>query len=453
MKRKELPQQKHKGLFIYCNRCRKNFSWTHKFIKSNKGIIKVEEPICNETNTTFSSCDFFEDHRYKVRVYLLNKKGKTKSKNLSSIDYNNAILEAIDFERKVKSEAETINAKESTAGGINILITDAQIEYILYLSNINIPDHQKADRTQKHVKEVKYSLELFNKALISNKVNISLIPVISIRDEHIGIFHSYLLYTMEYAPSTYNHKMDYLKSFVNWSIQRFNLPLNNPFNKVKKRENIIRKDIIYKEEYKALLDLINPKLGKQFINNKSGSYYKQRYRPYLKNGIRLGLHTGCRGEEIVKMKWNMVHFKNKKPHFIEIRNFKVERQKGEGFNANVQPKIIPITKKLLKLLYKMGLEEKIGTDEYILHPERITTTSTIKDNLSKGFTHFYKQLNTGREIRFKHLRKTYLTYLNATIKGQTKLLSSHSSNEVLRRHYIDERLISKTIKKLKIFGS
>lgn len=101
----------------------------------------------------------------------------------------------------------------------------------------------------------------------------------------------------------------------------------------------------------------------------------------------------------------------------------------------------------------MGLKEKIGTDEYILHPERITTASTIKDNLSKGFTHFYKQLNTGREIRFKHLRKTYLTYLNATIKRQTKLLSSHSSNEVLRRHYIDERLISKTIKKLKIFGS
>ncbi|MDH7448408.1 tyrosine-type recombinase/integrase [Aquimarina sp. 2201CG14-23] len=453
MKRKELPQQKHKGLFIYCNRCRKNFSWTHKFIKSNKGITKVEEPICNETTTVFSLCNFFKDHRYKVRVYLPNKKGKTKSKNLSSVDYNNAILEAIDFEKKIKSEVQIINTKESTIKGINILIIDAQIEYTLYLSNVKIPDHQKVKRIQKHINEIKYSLELFNKAMESSKINISSIPLIAIRDEHVGVFHSYLLDTMEYSYSTYNNKMDYLRGYVNWSIQRFNLPLNNPFNKVKRRQGVIRKDIIYQEEYKALLKTIKPELGKQLINNAKESYYKQRYRPYLKNGIKLALQTGCRGEEIVKMKWNMIHFKNEKPHFIEIRNFKVERQKGEGFNANVQPKIIPITNELLKLLYKLGLEEKIGADKYILHPERITTASTIKDNLSKGFTHFYKQLNTGREIKFKHLRKTYLTYLNATIKGETKLLSSHSSSEVLRRHYIDERLISKTIKKLKIFGS
>ena len=453
MKRKELPQQKHKGLFIYCNRCRKNFSWTHKFIKSNRGIIKVEEPICNETKTIFSLCNFFENHRYKVRIYLPNKKGETKSKNLSSVDYNNAILEAIDFERKVKSETQIINTKESTTKGINILMKDAQIEYLLYLSNINIPDHQKVDRTQKHINEIKYCLELFNKAMIENRTYMLSIPLINIRDEHVGLFHNYLLEVMKYANTTYNHKMDYLKGFVNWSIERFNLPLNNPFNKVKERIDARRNDIIYKEEYKALLKIIHPRLGKQYVTNKGGAYYRQRYQAYLKNGIKLGLHTGCRGEEIVKMKWNMIHFKNEKPHFIEIRNFKVERQKGEGFNANVQPKIIPITNELLKLLYKMGLEEKIGTDEYILHPQRTITTSTIKDNLSKGFTHFYKQLNTGREIRFKHLRKTYLTYLNATIKGETKLLSSHSSNEVLRRYYIDERLISKTIKKLKIFGS
>ena len=451
MKRKELPQQKHKGLFIYCNRCRKNFSWTYKFIKSNKGISKVEEPICNENKTTFSSCNFFENHRYKVRIYLPHKKGKTKSKNLSSIDYNSAILEAIEFEKKVKSEAQIISTKESTTKGINILTKDAQIEYLLHLSNINVPDHQKVERTKKHINEIRYCLKLFNKAMIENRINMLSTPLINIGDLHVGVFHNYLLEVMSYAHTTYNNKMDYLKGFVNWSIERFNLPLNNPFNKVKGRIGVKRNDIIYKEEYKALLKIISPESGKQYVNNKGGTFHRQRYRTYLKNGIKLGLHTGCRGEEIVKMKWNMIHFKKEKPYFIEIRNFKVERQKGEGFNARVPPKIIPITKKLSKLLHKMGLKEKKDTDQYILQPERKASASTIKNNLSKGFTHFYKQLNTGREIKFKHLRKTYLTYLNATVQGKTKLLSSHSSEEVLRRYYIDERIISKTARKMKIF--
>ncbi|TGV02127.1 hypothetical protein [Flavivirga rizhaonensis] len=85
MKRKELPLEKHKGLFIYCNRCQRNFSWTYRIIRSGNRANKIEEPMCYETKTTFSSCEFFESHRYKVRVYIPNKKGKTKSKNLKSI--------------------------------------------------------------------------------------------------------------------------------------------------------------------------------------------------------------------------------------------------------------------------------------------------------------------------------------------------------------------------------
>ncbi|WP_170179792.1 tyrosine-type recombinase/integrase [Flavivirga rizhaonensis] len=243
--------------------------------------------------------------------------------------------------------------------------------------------------------------------------------------------------------------MSYLKGFIDWSMQKFNIPSNNPFGSVKKRSTRVRKDIIYKEEYKALLGIIKPKLGKKKHNNGKTSYFRQLYKPYLKNGIRLALHTGCRGDEVVNMKWNMVHFKKKKPYFIEVNNSKVEHQKGSGFNAMVRPIFIPITKGLLKLLNRMGLNEKKGSDDYILYPERTATSSTIKNNLSKGFTHFYKQLDTGRAITFKHLRKTYLTYLNATIKERTKLLSGHSSNEVLRRYYIDESLISKTAKKIK----
>lgn len=74
------------------------------------------------------------------------------------------------------------------------------------------------------------------------------------------------------------------------------------------------------------------------------------------------------------------------------------------------------------------------------------------ENLSKGFSHFYNQLDTGRELQLKSLRKTYLTYLASALSGDTKTLSSHSTDEVLQKHYIDEKVVSKAIKKLDIFG-
>ena len=37
------------------------------------------------------------------------------------------------------------------------------------------------------------------------------------------------------------------------------------------------------------------------------------------------------------------------------------------------------------------------------------------------------------------------------MKSDTKKLSSHATDEVLKKHYIDERIINSAIKNLKIF--
>jgi len=54
----------------------------------------------------------------------------------------------------------------------------------------------------------------------------------------------------------------------------------------------------------------------------------------------------------------------------------------------------------------------MGTEDYILdRKDSKATDKTLMDQISKGFSHFYGLLNTGKQIQFKHLRKTYLTYL------------------------------------------
>ncbi|WP_240491762.1 hypothetical protein [Flavivirga aquatica] len=44
-----------------------------------------------------------------------------------------------------------------------------------------------------------------------------------------------------------------------------------------------------------------------------------------------------------------------------------------------------------------------------------------------------------------------MTYLNASLGDKAKTLSSHTTDEVLQKHYIDERVIGKAIKDMKIF--
>jgi len=144
----------------------------------------------------------------------------------------------------------------------------------------------------------------------------------------------------------------------------------------------------------------------------------------------------------------MIREKDGEPVNIEVPNLKVKRKKGERFNADVPPKIIPTTKSLKNILYRLQYDINKGKDKYLLNSDKRTTLSTksINNSLSLGFSHFYKQLNTGRELQFKCLRKTYLTYLSSTLKGDAKRLSSHATDTVLKKHYIDERIVDKAIK-------
>lgn len=451
MKRKKLPPKgKHKGLYVYCSKCKKHFGWTQRKEKTKNETLTNIEPTCNESGKRLSSCKFQDKHRYKARVNIPGPL-KTKMSRTFDVDtYKEAVIKAIEFENEVFSDiSSSINNNDSRNSNRHYLF-DSEIKYLDFLDNVGVPEHQKVIRTDRHIKEVQKSLELFNEALTLAKVKKKIILLDQINDNHVGFFHTYLLENKNYGNKTYNNKIGALRGFFKWAIDNFNLKMTNPFDKVKRRTVVIKKETITKKEFNDLLEIISPEKGMTSQNLKQA---RNRYKPYLKDGIELALHTGGRREEVVELKWNMIHKIDGEPSYIAMKNFKVERQLGEGFNDNVVPKIIPITKSLLKLLYRMGYETKQGRDEYLISPDRSKTSSyAIMDNLSKGFSHFYDLLNTGRGLQLKSLRKTYLTYLNSALSGDTKKLSSHSNNDVLQKHYIDEKLINKAVKKVDIFG-
>jgi hypothetical protein len=105
---------------------------------------------------------------------------------------------------------------------------------------------------------------------------------------------------------------------------------------------------------------------------------------------------------------------------------------------------------------ELDYDKKLNSNDYILFPEREDMKSlTICNDLSKGFTHFRKAAGIKRDIKLGHLRKTYLTWVNQVMNQDTKILSSHSTDGVLKEYYLDQTVltaIEKGALEIKIFG-
>ena len=77
------------------------------------------------------------------------------------------------------------------------------------------------------------------------------------------------------------------------------------------------------------------------------------------------------------------------------------------------------------------------------------------NNLSKSFTFYRKSAKIDKIISLKDLRKTYITWVNQAMGTRTGMLTSHSTEKVLKDHYLDPKVISaieKAVLDVKIFG-
>ena len=71
--------------------------------------------------------------------------------------------------------------------------------------------------------------------------------------------------------------------------------------------------------------------------------------------------------------------------------------------------------------------------------------------MSKGFSHFYNQLETDRHLTFKCLRKTYITRLALSLGLNARVVTRHSGDDVLNKHYLDEKVLSKVARDFEVF--
>ncbi|MDZ4664798.1 MAG: hypothetical protein SGJ15_07980 [Bacteroidota bacterium] len=433
---KRIDNIKIRGLTIYCNKCK----------------LKVSKK-CGVTGKRLSTCANTDKHKYKVFVFIPGSNGKAKSKLLDTKDENEAIKQAIEFRKELENNnysTQIIAAKTM----VPKTIVDAMAYYISYLNNETPHQQEHRQRTKGHRDEVERYFRYFIDYLETVNIVPSSLLIEKLDKNVVGRLKSFLLDDKNYAPKTYNKYISLMRVFTEFLIEEFEIDIKNPFKGFKRLQTEQKINTITKEEFQDLLKIIKPENGIDVLVNKKKNVKskKNRYKPWLKDALLMALLTGRRREEIVSMKFNgILESIAGEPISICIEDFKVNRSNDLSKKEAVKKIYVPIIGPLKNLLMELGYQKFKGQNKYILAPDELMHRRTMMDFMSKSFTHFYKQLNTGKELRFYDLRKTYISHLYATHGEKARIITKHSGENVMLKHYIDEKVIAEIASDFELF--
>lgn len=429
--------KKWKGLTVFCNKCK-----------------RVVYEKCPKSGKSITLCKNGNKHVFKVTVHVSGTSYGKKTKNLETRDLEEAIKQAIEFENEIKGKLQAVKKVDNNPTVINeeksqpVFLVNAMAKYVGWLNNEGVPAHRVKERSKDYIRDIQKAFIEFSHCLKVNKFKLPTVTIDDINDDMVGL----LFEQMEksgMANRTFNKKIGYYTSFIEWLKEQYNYQGKNYFETVSRKIVIQNPEAISQKEYEALLLQITPENG---VNTNEKVARKNLYRPWLKDGIRLALETGRRREEIINLKWNNIN-ENDGIEYIKVEDYKVNHIQKRVTEQEKKYIYIPVTETLNELLYELEYEKHIGSERYILAPEiNIQRNRIMSDALSRGFTHFYDQLNTGRKLTFKSLRKAYITKLEIFMgSGNTKAITGHSDDQVIERNYIDQKEMAKAAKNFAVF--
>ncbi|MDP1881021.1 MAG: phage integrase SAM-like domain-containing protein [Parachlamydiaceae bacterium] len=419
------------GLYVYCNKCK----------------LKVDQK-CGLTGKKINSCTVNENHKYKVFVYIPGSDGKAKTKVLDTKDENEAIKQALAFREELE-KCNYSNKINVTKTHVPRTIVEGMAYYISYLNNETPHEQEHKQRSKGHLNEVERYFKYFLDYLESQEIIITSITIEKLDKNVVGKLKSYLLNEKNYAPKTYNKYIGTMRVFIAFLIEEFDFRMKNPFKGFKRLRSEKKINTIDKAEFHDLLKIITPDNG---IETLSTGEKKNHYKPWLKGALLLALLTGRRREELVKMKFKgIIEDANKEPISICIEDFKVNRSNDLSAKESIKVIYVPVISPLKNLLYTLEYYKYKETDKYILAPEEKMERRTIMDFISKSFTHYYKQLKTGKKLQFYDLRKTYISHLYAKHGEKARIITKHSSEDVMMNHYIDKKVIAEVAMDFDLF--
>lgn len=410
----KLPTNSHSGIKIYCKKCRQN----------NTGCRHNDYQV-------FRMC------------FIDRVTGKHRSKLLKSKVYADAVVEGIEFRRKIENGVEEI-----TPDRFKMNIVEGLVYFDQYLKGETQYAHLKKEVSNKHRKELIKYCKLFAKSLKRNH-NLRKMKPGDVKNNDVSIFYQEL--GIKYPqPKTFNKVLSSITSFYKFLIEIEELDIKNPFKNCI-RKQLIRGDnlILTKDVFERILAAVESKSSMQCT--RSNGRKDNVYEPWMVNAFKLFLLVGGRREEMLSLKWDDIVKGINDVKIFQYRNLKVERL---GIK-NVSKKFSLINDDLMKLLIEMGYDQMKGKSVKLIDPENKYSINTSMEKVSRAFTHYRKAAGIETPFTLKHLRKTHLTWIFRTMGSDTRLLSSHTSMKMLEDHYINPLILTvdeEKLMKIKIFG-
>jgi integrase len=321
------------------------------------------------------------------------------------------------------------------------------IRYVDFLNGVNVPSHKHKPKDIKTIKGYITSIKLFKTALKVSEIEVGSMLITEIGDVEVGYFHDYLTKTMKddgspkFSPRTYNNKVADNRAFFNFIKDKLGVNITNPFDDVRKKFIKRKNFTIELTEFDQLLKVVTKNNGEYEINDRNKTYKRNHYRKWLKDAYQLALYTGERRDGIVLMKWSFIDMEER---IITLPNYKVNRIQDID-----KDRLIPITLDLFELLNNMGYKRLKGSEEYVICPQHENRT-TIREWISKSFSHYWLLNKFNPEISFRHLRKTYVTLIYSQFGDKTKAVTDQNVDTILE-YYLNKKTIVSQAKNLSLY--
>ncbi|KAF0236677.1 MAG: hypothetical protein FD181_2581 [Prolixibacteraceae bacterium] len=405
----ELEYHKFKGLFLYCNKCD---NYIHQKQKGKKCSHPIEKQV------------------YKAIIRTGNGYER-KFKTLDARDFAGAVKETLDFEDKVKNPhlyQQSNNPKQSP------YLEDTIRMYIDHMHDEEVPHHKKSYLSKSYIESTRTFLKEFKSFIVNSGADFHTYKLSLINDSVVGKFSAYLE-NKDISNYTFNGHIKAMRIFFNYLIKNKGYNIKNVWKEVKLKSERATNVSISAKDFYDLLSIIGP----DDAIAKTGKTKRNMYRPWLKDLIRLKAYTGRRNAELFAMRWNMIHFEEGMPVYIESPNIKVNKQQNNFDEKDYQFVYIPIGEELLDLLMDLNLLENVDSNDHIIAPDS-KNRDDMEKQTSKYFTFFFNKLNRNYSRQLKHLRKTYITsedlYLNSGFSMQ------HGNYKITDKFYVDKNVIA-----------
>jgi integrase len=399
------------GLYVYCYRCKR-----YSNIKTGC-LPKV--PDCDHPPAK---------QVYKLKVHIPGTRNMSRTLALDTRDIREVDKKKVEFEEHLKNNNynPTPSSSPEIAEGDRYLLAYQMKRFIEFITNGGLYKFEAPkERAVSTIKDYRRYFRYFLEG-IASAVDVKTIRVDRLHKEHIQLFYDYLE-GKDLSDKTYNNIMSYLRAFFNHLITYEELKIKNLFTTAYARKVVYKPQSFSAEEFYRVLSATTPENG--FDPNDKRS----RYKDWLPTAFKLGAFTGLRLDELVHIKYSDIKFKDG-IWLLEADNNKATKLSGR--KAHRRYYLLPIIPELSKVLEdECGLEQHRGRNTYIIASKLGRTT--VKDIISKGFTHFKRLAGIDDTKCFKDLRTTWDSRHRAEFgdNGLTSIVSDHSNESVVDKHY------------------